>query len=138
MKIEIIKQEKNPFLQREEYMIEIQNEVTPSFDELKQEMKTDADLTVVKKINTNFGRNTFVAEVVVYEDKKAKQSVEVIPRKIKKKMEAEEKAAADAAKKAEAEAKAAEAAQVEEKPAEELAQEAPAEESKPEEETKAE
>jgi len=129
METEIVNQSKNPFMEREEYTLKITNDVAPSFEEVKQELKKDADLTVVKKINTNFGRQTFIVEAVVYDNAEAKNKVETIPQKIRKKMEADEKAAAEAAKKAEAEAKKAEE---EAKAAEEAAKEAPAEETKEE------
>jgi len=130
MELKIVKQEKNPFLEREEFRLEIKNEVAPSFEEVKTELKKDADLTVVKKVHTNFGRQTFIVEAVVYDNKEALKKVETIPQKIRKKMEADEKATADAAKKAEAEAKAVEATPAEETPAEET----PAEEATPVEE----
>jgi len=150
MELKIVKQEKNPFLEREEFTLEITNEVTPSFEEVKQELKKDTDttkstnskegeasgnlgalnpdLTIVKKVNTNFGRRTFIVEAVVYDNKEAMKKVETIPQKVRKKMEADEKAAVEAAKKAEA------------VPAEEPKEETPEEETKetPEEETKSE
>ena len=131
--MKIIKQEKNPFLEREEFTLEITNDVAPSFEEVKTELKKDPELTVVKKVHTNFGRQTFRVEAVVYDNAEAKKKVETIPQKVRKKMEADEKAAAEAAKKAEAEAKAAEAA-----PAEEPAPEAEAPKEEPKEETPAE
>jgi len=128
MESKIIKQEKNPFLEREEFTLQITNETTPTFDEVKSELGKDATLTVVKKINTNFGRKTFLIEAVVYENAEAKKKIETIPQKVRKKIESEEKAAAEAAKKAEAEAKKAEE---EAKVAEEAAKEAPAEDQEP-------
>jgi ribosomal protein S24E len=139
MEMQIIKQEKNPFLEREEFILEIKNEVAPSFEEVKAELKKDADLTVVKKVNTNFGRQTFVVEAVVYDSAESKNKVETIPQKVRRKMEADKKAADEAAKKAEAEAKTAEAAPAEEPapeaeaPVEEVKEETPVEEPKPEE-----
>ena len=128
MESKIINQTKNPFLEREEFTLEITNETTPTFDEVKSELGKDASLTVVKKINTNFGRKTFLTEAVIYDNAEANKKIETIPKKVKKKIEAEEKAAAEATKKAEAEAKAAEA---EAKAAEEAAKEAPAEDQEP-------
>ena len=140
MESKIIKQEKNPFLDREELTLEITNEVAPSFDEVKTELGAalgipsaegkDVDLTVVKKINTGFGKQVFVVEAVVYDSKEAKEKIETIPQKVRKKMAEEKKASDDAAKKAEAEAKAAEEAPAEEQAAEEPAPEAPTEETK--------
>jgi len=137
MNTKIVNQVKNPFLEREEFTLEITNQVAPSFEEVKTELKKDADLTIVKKVHTNFGRQTFIVEAVVYDNKEAMKKVETIPQKIRKKMEADKKATAKSAKKAEAEAKAAAEAPKEEAPAPET--EAPKEETKeetPAEETK--
>jgi len=137
MKSKIIKQEKNPFLQREEFILEITSEVAPTEAEVKKKIGKDEDLIVVKKINTNFGQQKFMTEVVVYNDKEAKRKIETIPQKVRKKMEADEKAAKEEEdKKAAAEV---EAAKVEEKkPAEEKVKETKeeekAEEKKPVEE----
>ncbi|MCD4771147.1 hypothetical protein K8R30_01890 [archaeon] len=122
MKSKIIKQEKNPFLQREEFVLEIASEVAPTEAEVKKKIGKDEDLIVVKKINTNFGRQKFMTEVVVYDDKEAKRKIETIPQKVRKKMEADEKAAKEEeSKKVAAEA---EAAKVEaEKPIEETKEE---------------
>lgn len=125
MKSEIIKQEKNPFLKREEFILQISSEATPTEADVKAELGKDETLTVVKKINTNFGRSSFLVEAVVYETANDKEKIEVIPKKIRKKMEAERKAAEEEAKKKAAEeAAAAEAAKAEaEKPSEEEAKE---------------
>ncbi|MBR9702170.1 hypothetical protein GOV13_04585 [Candidatus Pacearchaeota archaeon] len=138
MKLEIIKQEKNPFLQREEYEIKITSEAAPSTAEVISELGKDEALTVVKKINTNFGRQTFLTTLVVYDNLEAKEKVETIPQKVRKKMEADKKAEdeakkkeAEAAKKTEEEAKAAAAAETE-KPAEEEKPEETKEEEKKE------
>jgi colicin import membrane protein len=135
MKSKIIKVEKNPFLKREEFVLEITSEVTPTEMEVKKEIGKDEDLIVVKKINTNFGRQKFIVEAVVYNDKEAKKRIETIPQKVRKKMEADEKAAK------EEENKKAVAKAEEEKPVEEnkeevdkkAKEEKPAKESKKEE-----
>ncbi len=130
MKIETLKQEKNPFLQREELTLEITAEAAPSTPEVISKLGKDEALTVVKKINTNFGQQKFITEVVVYDNKEAKEKVETIPQKVKKKMEADRKAAEEeAAKKAAAEAEEKKAAEETAKAeAEKPAEEAPAEE----------
>ena len=86
MNTKIITQEKNPFLEREEIVLEIKNEVAPSFDEVKAEIGKDADLTVIKKVNTSFGKQVFDVEAVVYDSKEAKEKIETIPQKIRKKI----------------------------------------------------
>lgn len=90
--MEIIKQTKNPFLNREEILIKINSNSNPTIEEIKKEIKKDGELTVVKKIGGGFGRKTFDVEVFVYDSKKAKDEVEKIPRRIKKKLEEEAKA----------------------------------------------
>jgi len=136
MESKIIKEKKNPFLGRTELILEIKNEVAPSFDEVKTEIGKDADLIVVKKVNTNFGRQVFIVEAVVYDNAEAKAKIETIPQKVRKKMAEEAKTAAEATKKAEAEAKVAEEALAEEPapeaeaPTEETKEEAPTESSK--------
>ncbi len=91
MEFEIINQKKNPFLNREEYQIKISSESSPSFDEIKKELKKEPELTVVKRVQGGFGTNQFNAEVFVYDNKESKDKVEKIPKKIRKKMEEEAK-----------------------------------------------
>ncbi|MFA4960217.1 MAG: hypothetical protein WC548_00990 [Candidatus Pacearchaeota archaeon] len=93
MESKIISQKKNPFLEREEIVIEIENGVTPSYDEVKKIVGKDKELVVIKKVSANFGRYKFIAEVVVYDNKEAKDKIEVVPKKIRKKMEEEKKKA---------------------------------------------
>ena len=99
MKSKIIKQEKNPFLEREELILEIENSVTPTSEEVKKEIGKNEDLIVIKKINTSFGKQTFIIEAFVYDNIDVKSEVETIPQKIRKKMEADKKAEAEATKK---------------------------------------
>lgn len=88
METQILKQGKNPFLHREEILMEIQSEATPSFEEVKKELGKDAELTVVKKVEGNFGTKTFHADVVVYENAESKKEVETLHKNQKKKEEA--------------------------------------------------
>lgn len=108
MKPQIINQTKNPNLKREEFILEFNSEVTPSFDEIKKSLGKEEDLTVVKKVHANFGKRKFLADVFVYEDSVSLKEIETIPKKIRKKMEAEEKKRLEEEKKAAAEAKKAE------------------------------
>ena len=119
MNSKIIKQQKNPFLEREEITLEIKNEVAPSYDEVKTAIGKDPALTVIKKINTSFGDQTFITEALIYDNIEAKKKIETISQKIRKKIETDEKAIKEAEKKAE------------EAPVEELKEE-PKEEPKPE------
>ena len=102
----IIKQEKNPFLSREEIILEINSETAPKIEDVKNAIGKDENLTIVKRINSNFGKHVFTAEVLVYENQEAKDKIEVIPQKIRKKLAAEKKAEEEAKAKAEEEAKA--------------------------------
>lgn len=114
MEGKITKQERNPFLKREEIIFEIKAESVPSASEIISELKKDETLTVVKKINTAFGKKKFLAEILVYDSKEIRNEIEVIPKKVKKKIEADRKAAeAEAKKKAKAEAEAKAAAEAE-------------------------
>ena len=86
MESKIIQQEKNPFLHREEFVIEFKSESNPSFDDVKKALgKDDDELVVVKKIKSNFGKKIFAAEAVVYDSKEAKEKIEISPKKTKKK-----------------------------------------------------
>ncbi len=133
MEFKIIKQEKNPFLEREEIILEIKNEITPTADEVKSVIGKDTTLTVIKKINTNFGKQIFMVEALVYDNIEAKNKIETIPKKIRKKMEADEKATKEAEKKAAEEVVKAEAETKPQKPTPETPAEEPKEENKPEE-----
>ena len=76
MKTQILKQEKNPFLNREEITLEIESLANPSFEDVKNEIGKDAELTVVKKIEGHFGRGKFTAKIFVYDSKEAKEKIE--------------------------------------------------------------
>ena len=134
MEIKIISQKKNPFLEREEITIEIKNPNTPNTEEVKTAIAKDPSLTVIKKINTNFGNQTFIAEAVIYDNPEAKNKIETIPQKVRKKIEADKKTAKETEKKTAEEALKAEAeAKSEEAPKEEPKSEEPKEEPKSEE-----
>jgi ribosomal protein S24E len=130
MESKIIKQEKNPFLNREEMIFEIKSDAAPSFEEIKKQIGKDENIVAVKKVNSNFGTQTFTAEVFVYDSPEAKKKIETIPKKIKKQQAEEEKKAAESKP---TEEKLEEPTQAEQKP--EAPTEAPVE-SKPTEETK--
>ena len=120
----IITQEKNPFLDREEILMDISSEVTPTFEEIKKQIGKDEKLIVIKKINTNFGKKKFLVELVIYNTIESKNKIETVPKKVRAKIAEEEKAKEEAEKKAKEEA---------EKKAKE---EAPAAEETPKEEVK--
>ncbi|MFH1238227.1 MAG: hypothetical protein ABIH79_03115 [archaeon] len=116
METKIIKRDKNPFLEREEIIMEVISETAPSFEDIKAIIGKDANLTIVKKIQGRFGKKIFIVEAVVYDNVEVKNKIETIPQKVRKKMEAEKKVEDDAKKKVEEEArKAEEEVKVEEK-----------------------
>jgi ribosomal protein S24E len=98
MEMKIISQKKNPFLHREEFVLNLQSEKNPSFEEVKKTLGKNDALTIVKEIKGNFGAATFNAEVVVYDSEEGKNKVEKISRKQRKKLAEEAKKAAEAAK----------------------------------------
>ncbi len=118
MKSKILKQEINPFLRREEYTLEVTSDSNPVEEEIKEVVGKDKELTVIRTISSNFGKNSFLVDVVVYESAEAKDLIQTIPQKIRKKMEVEKKKAEEAAKKAEEEKEAAKKAEEEEETSE--------------------
>jgi ribosomal protein S24E len=101
----IIKQEKNPFLSREEIILEMNSETAPKIEDVKNAIGKDENLTIVKRINSNFGKHVFTADVLVYDNIEAKDKIEVIPQKVRKKLAAEKKAEEESKAKAEEESK---------------------------------
>ncbi len=112
MESKIISQNSNPFLEREEFMLKIVNRASPTKYEVIAELGKNAELTVIRKIHTNFGKQSFIVDLVVYNSLEAKSKYMAIPKKVrikmekdrlereaeeKKKKEAEEKAATEAA-----------------------------------------
>ena len=98
MKHKILSKNKNEFMHRDEILIEIEANVNPGFDEVKEIIGKDKDLIVVKSIRGNFGSHSFIAEVFVYDSKENKNKIEIIPRKIKLKLAEEAKKQAEAVK----------------------------------------
>ena len=105
MEMQTLNSHRNLFLNREEIVLEIISNTSPSFDDVKKAVGKDENLTVVKKISSNFGRKKFIAEVFVYGSKESKDRIETLPRKERDKIKEEKKVAAEAARKARAEAK---------------------------------
>ena len=75
MEVKIIKSEKKPLLEREEYIVEITSAKTPSNDELKKalsaHLKKDENLTLIKKINQKFGTQYLTARCYTYSNPEA-------------------------------------------------------------------
>lgn len=108
MEHKIISQQKNPFLQREEILIEMTSATAPSFEDVKKAVGKDEKLVVVKKVDGQFGQHIFIADVVVYDSEKAKKNVEIVPQKTRKKIAEDEKKKIEEEKKQKEEAKKAE------------------------------
>jgi ribosomal protein S24E len=102
MEMKIIKHEKNLLLKREEYMIKIDSKLNPTFDDVKKFLGKSEELIVVKKIEGNFGKQSFIADAVVYTTKEDKKNIEMVPQKVRKKLEEEAKKKVDEAKAAKA------------------------------------
>ena len=60
----------------EEYKIEIQSNSAPKISEIKTFLNKPEELTIIKKVSSNFGRKTFTAEAVVYDNKEFMEKVE--------------------------------------------------------------
>ncbi len=117
METKILSKNKNPFLNREEIVMEIKSKSAPSMEAVKDSVGKSKDLIVVKNISSNFGNQTFTANFVVYDSVESKDRTEVIPRKVRKKA-AEDKKKADEEAKAKAAAEAVAAKEAASKPAE--------------------
>jgi ribosomal protein S24E len=97
METKILHQKKNPLLHREEFILEIKTDSNPSFEDVRNFMKKDKNLIVVKKLDGNFGSHSFNACVFVYDSEDEKKKVEFVPMRIRKKMEEAAKTQAAAA-----------------------------------------
>ncbi|RMD45757.1 hypothetical protein D6829_01365 [Candidatus Pacearchaeota archaeon] len=89
--MKVLKEFKNPFLNRKEILVEIESAVTPKKEEIVSKFGTP-DVVVIKKIKTAFGKKKFLADIVVYDSPKDREDIEVVPNKIRKKLEEERKA----------------------------------------------
>lgn len=105
MKTKIINQKKNPFLEREEFLMQITSDSTPTKTQIIEELGKDKELTIIKKIKQSFGKKESIAEIFVYEDKTAKDKNEVITRKKRRKIDEERKKEKEEKKKRKAEEK---------------------------------
>ena len=100
MESKTIKEFKNLSLNRTEYLLDVKADKNPSKAEIIDLLKSDAELTVVRKIEGSFGKDVFRVDVVVYKSAEDKKRVETIPRKVRKKLAEEAKKAAEANKSA--------------------------------------
>ncbi|HLD98478.1 MAG TPA: hypothetical protein VI815_04075 [Candidatus Nanoarchaeia archaeon] len=99
--MEIIQKNKNILLNREEIVVLLTENSTPSKESLKEKIashfKTSNENVVIDRVNSNFGTKNFIVHSKIYDDKKSKDKFEVIS---KKQRDASKKAAEEADKKA--------------------------------------
>lgn len=91
---EILEKKKNELLDREEITAIVRSTVTPSKDQVKKllvsELKSDADLIVLRNIYSKFGEQEFKINAYVYTNKetlerlKTEKKVKVKPKEEKK------------------------------------------------------
>jgi len=64
MESKIVSQKNNPFLKREEVVIQIIDKTTPSKEEVIGVIGKGNEVTVVRKIYAGFGKNSFMAILI--------------------------------------------------------------------------
>ena len=84
--LEILEKEKNELLDREEITAIVRSTVTPSKDQVKKllasELKSDADLIVLRNIYSKFGEQEFKINAYVYTNKETLERLKT-ERKVK-------------------------------------------------------
>lgn len=91
MKSKIIDQKKNNYFGREEFLLEIVNDFTPTKKEIIDEIGKPENLTVINRIKSSFGEKKFIANVFVYNNESMKNKHTTVPKKIRMEMEKKEK-----------------------------------------------
>lgn len=78
--MEIIERKDNFLIGREELVIKLIKDSTPSFQQAKEEISTflkkDPNLVVIKRIDSFFGKREFNIKVFVYNDLETKNKFE--------------------------------------------------------------
>ncbi len=87
MRSKIIHQKKNDYFGREEYLLEIINDFTPTKKEIIDEIGKPENLTVINGIKSSFGEKKFIANVFVYNNEEDKNKHTTIPKKIRMEIE---------------------------------------------------
>ena len=87
MKIEM--DQRNDLLKRREIRVVLDSESNPGFENAKksiaEKFKIDADLIVVRAVRSQFGRNNFLVDSVIYDSVEDKNKIEPKKReKVKK------------------------------------------------------
>jgi ribosomal protein S24E len=92
--MENLKKIKNNLMEREEIEFTIENDLTPSKEEiiksLSEKLKKPEENIIVESIRGKFGSNTFSVSVLVYDSVESRKKYEVISKKEKKKRAKEE------------------------------------------------
>ncbi len=91
-KFDIVKQEKNVFLQRREFLINIEKQGNPTEKEIIDKLGEKEELSIVKTINSSFGNNKFQADVFVYDSLEARKEIEKLGKKQKEKLKSDAEA----------------------------------------------
>ena len=80
MGMSIVKREENPLLSREELIIRVEKEVTPSRKEAKEivvaQTGADPELVIIKRISGKSGSKVFLVEAFIYKDKEIMKVIE--------------------------------------------------------------
>ena len=107
MELEIIKEKENPLFGRKEVQIGVDNQVTPTKDEIKilvaQKFSTQPENISIKGIHGKFGSQSFIINANIYSSSEEREKAEPKKKKGAESQEApkEEKSAADAGDKKE-------------------------------------
>lgn len=93
MEAKIIEEKQNPLFARKEIILEVKNEVVPSYAEVEkiisEKFSAQPEAIKIRKIDAKFGSNVFTVYANVYSSKEDKDNTET---KTKKEREAEKKA----------------------------------------------
>lgn len=87
--MEILKENKNPLLQRTEVQFSLESEANPGeahvLEKIAEHFKTEKELITLKRVASNFGKSEFLIDAFIYENMDARK-IEPMP-KTKKKAE---------------------------------------------------
>ena len=99
--MEVLQNKKNNLLHREEVLISLDANVTPSkliiVEDVSKHMKKPVGNIVIEKIDGRFGTKNVLVYAKIYDDEKSRHKFEVVSRKLKKKLVEEAKKATEAA-----------------------------------------
>jgi ribosomal protein S24E len=111
--MEILKQFDNKLLNRQEIIVKLESQATPSKLDVKKSLsekfKSPEEQIVIEHIYGKFGSQVFTIEAKIYDSIESLSKYETVTKKERKKREEEAKKAAEEAKKAKEEAAKAEA-----------------------------